>query len=74
MTRLRWTFGVLALAGLMPATPLQAAALPNYGDLSVFVPFVNAAAMSDPEASRLSIVGELVVGVLDGMAVVGEAD
>jgi hypothetical protein len=30
--------------------------------------------MSDPEASRLSIVGELVVGVLDGMAVVGEAD
>lgn len=48
MTRLRWTLGVLALTGLLPALPLQAAPLPNYGDVSVFVPFVNAAAMGDP--------------------------
>jgi hypothetical protein len=48
MTRLRLTLGVLALTGLMPALPLQAASLPNYGDVSVFVPFVNAAAMGDP--------------------------
>jgi hypothetical protein len=48
MSRPRLTLGVLALTGLLPALPLQAAPLPNYGDVSVFVPFVNAAAMGDP--------------------------
>jgi hypothetical protein len=48
MTRLRFAFGVLVLTGLMPALPLQAATPPQYGDVSVFVPFVNAAALRDP--------------------------
>ena len=48
MTALRSSLGVLALTGLM--APLSAAAdpAPRYGDVTVLVPFVNAADVSDP--------------------------
>lgn len=48
MTRFRPALAVLVLTGAMTAPPAGAASLPQYGDVSVFVPFVNAAAMSDP--------------------------
>ena len=48
MTRLRSVFGVLVLTGLMNPLAAQAGPLPPYGNVSVFVPFVNAAALADP--------------------------
>lgn len=42
------TLGVLLLTSLMDPLAVQAASLPQYGDVSVFVPFVNAAALADP--------------------------
>ena len=48
MTRLGSALGVLAVTGLLTPLAAQSAPPPQYGDVSVFVPFVNAAALSDP--------------------------
>lgn len=47
MTSIRPALGMLVLAAAMPHA-VQAAPSPHYGDVSVFVPFVNAAALGDP--------------------------
>jgi len=66
MTRLGPAFGILVLAAAAIPHAVQAAPSPHYGAVSVFVPFVNAAALSDPTKY---VSPEIEVGFADPNAV-----